>query len=324
MNPSYDKNTAVVVLPPVAAGRLQDRSLRSWLAQSDLEQLQPPVDWSTEILAAIGKLLPASGRGALRMWGQTGDRPNAWVAAADPVYLEAQLDHLRLHALSETDVSRGELGQLFDYLQVTLGENSGYGFACIGGCGYVTAQAPFATAQFPATTVDDCVPNDFLPAGEAAASHRGLLSEVEMALHEHPVNLERQSAGRPPVNSLWLWGGGLAPERQTDPHPPLFSDDPLLAGYWESNTGLAEPWPGTIQGCLEGAVNGFVATLPGDAADAAVLDVCLGELRSALRSNRLQRLVLLFRDGIRAEVRRAHALRVWRRRSDLLEAVSEQ
>ena len=49
----------------------------------------------------------------------------------------------------------------------------------------------------------------------------------------------------------------------------------------------------------------------------------LNELREALRSGRLSSLTLLFRDGLRAHVRRSHALRVWRRTSRLLD-VSEQ
>ena len=36
MDESYDKNTALVVLPPVGGGRLRDASLRAWLATSEL------------------------------------------------------------------------------------------------------------------------------------------------------------------------------------------------------------------------------------------------------------------------------------------------
>lgn len=37
---------------------------------------------------------------------------------------------------------------------------------------------------------------------------RRLLNEIQMAWHEHPVNDDRAARGLPPVNALWLYGGG--------------------------------------------------------------------------------------------------------------------
>ena len=37
---------------------------------------------------------------------------------------------------------------------------------------------------------------------------RRLLNEIQMCWHEHPVNIERQQAGEPQINGLWLYGGG--------------------------------------------------------------------------------------------------------------------
>ena len=45
------------------------------------------------------------------------------------------------------------------------------------------------------------------------------------------------------------------------------------------------------------------------------------ELRALLHSRRLSRLVLLFRDGVRAEVRRSHSLKCWRRDDALLASI---
>jgi hypothetical protein len=40
---------------------------------------------------------------------------------------------------------------------------------------------------------------------------RSQLNELQMLLHEHPVNLAREARGDLPVNSVWLWGGGTRP-----------------------------------------------------------------------------------------------------------------
>jgi hypothetical protein len=325
---SYDKSAAVVVLPAVSDGRLPDQSLRRWLAKS-LPQRMPE---STELLATILDVLnmpcPDSGLAALRMWGQTGERPSAWIAAADLVYLEPRLDHLCLHAQARVDVPTSDLRSLFDHLQRSLEDGSDFGFARIGSCGYVRANDPMATASLPAYVVDQQKPDEFMPSGDDAASYRNLISEIEMALHDHEVNLQRQAKGQSPINSLWLWGGGVAPQQQTRPHPPLFSDDPLLKGYWYSNTGVVEPWAERngadgISRCLEASVSGFVAVVPESPNDVENLQGCLSELRAALRAGALSRLTLIFRDGVKVDVLDKDKYCFWRGNAPLLDTVPQ-
>src|SRR5690606_18910865 len=58
-------------------------------------------------------------------------------------------------------------------------------------------------------------------------------SEAQVVLHNHPHNAARAGAGKPPINSLWFWGGGGLPDHVTATSPTLFSDDPLLQGLAE-------------------------------------------------------------------------------------------
>lgn len=324
MKASYDKNSAVVVLPPVGSGRLRDASLKAWLAQSDLTNEAGPKELLARVIQEIGLPYPRQGLAALRMWGQTGDRPTHWIAAADPVYLEPRLDHLYLHALRRSGVDAGHMGALIDHLQTMLSGDGKYGFLQLGSCCYVSSRKPFATATLPAYVIDQQAPDEFLPDGDYSAEYRTLQSEIEMALHDHAANLEREAAGHLPVNSLWLWGGGTAPEKNIQPQPPLFSGDGLLRGYWYSATAVTESWPGSIANCLEKSVAGFVAETPEFDNSPELLESCLGELQAALRSGRLSSLTLLFRDGLRAYVRRSHAVRVWRRSSRLLDAAADE
>lgn len=323
MNASYDKNAAVVVLPPVANGRLQDKTLKAWLARSELTHESGPKELLARVAEETGLPYPEQGFGALRMWGQTGDRPTKWIAAADPVHLEPRLDDLCLHALRRTAVENSQMRALIDHLQATLADGTTYGFTRLASYGYLSSKTPVATATMPAYIIDQQKPYDFLPSGDDTALHRNLLSEIEMALHEHEVNLEREANGQLPINSLWLWGGGTAPEKITRVQPPLFSDDALLTGYWYSATGVTGPWPGNIAACIDQSVAGFVAETPEFDDSPELLESCLHELRDALSLGRLSSLTLLFRDGLRAHVRRPHALRVWRRGSHLLEAARD-
>src|SRR4030095_9990004 len=50
-----------------------------------------------------------------------------------------------------------------------------------------------------------------LPRGEHAKAWRQWLSEIQMLLHEHPVNIAREAAGRAPLTGPWVAGGGRRP-----------------------------------------------------------------------------------------------------------------
>jgi hypothetical protein len=319
VNASYDKNTALVVLPPVRGGRLQDKSLRAWLAQSELTLESEPRELLSQLTDELGLPYPEEGLAALRMWGQTGDRPTVWIAAADPVYLEPRLDHLCLHALRRPGIHSTDLRSLFDHQQETLADDKRFGFARLGSNGYLRAVQAISTSSVPAYVVDQRKPGEYLPSGEHTVSHRNILSEIEMTLHEHEVNERRISEGKQPVNSLWLWGGGMAPEKLTRPQPPLFADDPLLAGYWESATAVGDVWPGNFAACASASLHGFVAVTPETDLRHETMEGYLRELRELLRSNTVSRLILLFRDGLRADVRRSQTLKFWRRDNALLD-----
>ena len=319
MSLPYDKNAAVVVLPAIGSSRLQDASLKSWLSRGTLRQASEPKELLATVLDALNRPYPEQGLAALRMWGQTGDRPTVWVAAADPVYLEPRLDHLCLHALDEETISSADHRAVFDHLQQALGTESGVGFARIGNYGYLRAEDPLATATMPALVINGQVPNDFLPTGGGAGDYRGLRSEIEMALHEHEVNMRRQAEGLPPINSLWLWGGGLAPAQQTEPNPPMFCGEPMLRGYWLSRTAVVQPWPGSIDACLEASLAGFVAVPDIAPDDTETVEAIIDELRSALRAERISQVKIFAADGLEAVIRPGDRWRVWRRGSALLE-----
>jgi hypothetical protein len=314
----YEKSAAVVVLPAVGGGRLEDASLRRWLARSDIRQLGEPRELLSRILEVLNLPCPESGLGALRMWGQTGDRPTVWIAAADPVYLEPRLDHLCLHAQDSEAAPAADLRPLIDHLQATLGNDEDYGFARLGAYGYLRADRAIATAKIPAYVVHRDMPNEYMPIGDDTDSYRNLVSEVEMALHNHDVNVRRNDEGRQPINCLWFWGGGTAPEQETVPHPPLFANDPLLVGHWMSKTGVVANWPGDIPSCVEASVAGFVAVIP-DQDEPKLLERCLRDLRELLADGRLTGLSLMFRDGIEATVLPENRWRLWRRRCPLLD-----
>lgn len=74
----------------------------------------------------------------------------------------------------------------------------------------------------------------WLPTERSARLVRRLQNEVQMLLHTHPVNIEREAAGTPTVNSFWLSGCGVM---QRDTRHDVQVDERL------STPALAEDWP---------------------------------------------------------------------------------
>jgi len=52
---------------------------------------------------------------------------------------------------------------------------------------------------------------DHLPRGPGGERLRALMVAGNLVLSDHPVNLARIKAGKPPANAIWLWGQGKAP-----------------------------------------------------------------------------------------------------------------
>ncbi|MFI5455469.1 MAG: cofactor-independent phosphoglycerate mutase [Isosphaerales bacterium] len=52
---------------------------------------------------------------------------------------------------------------------------------------------------------------DHLPRGPGSDMLRALMVIGDLELSDHPVNLARIKAGKPPANAIWLWGQGKAP-----------------------------------------------------------------------------------------------------------------
>lgn len=319
MKRNASERIAAVWLPLPDVGQLADPSLARWLYRGDLEALDGPLEPLDALAGLVGATAPAEGRASLRFYGQTGDSPAVWMAGADPVYLEPRLDHLFVHAHLPGALSAAEFRELFDHLQDTLAGDAPFAFARVGAYGYIRSDTPMATSGLSPQAVDQRVPNDYMPTGAAAAHFRQRLSEIEMALHEHPVNERRVGAGAFPVNSLWLWGGGTMPVVAKHDLPPLFCNDPLLLGFWRKAGGPLAPLPVAVAEIIHITEGGFASFIPFAADSAALIEPALEALRAALHGGRLDEVRLHFANDLRVTLRPRHRFRYWRRSSPVPE-----
>ena len=288
-------------------GAVESQTLSRWLAKGTAARAPAPSGLAERILRALDIDVSLDSAAALRRFGQTGEHVQGFLAAADPVYLEPRLDHLCLHTLSGR-LRDGELPALVGYLNERLGDT--VRFDTVSECAYLqTDEIP--TAGFDADALHGFVPNEFLPSGAGAADYRRLQSEIEMALHDHPVNQKRHADGLQPVNSLWVWGGGTWSECKPAPLPPLLGDDPLLRGLWSACAAEHHGWPGSI----ESAATRGVVIVPEN--DDLSPDDRIDSVKRLFDASQASTLKLLTRDGVAVTLRRADRFKFWRRELEL-------
>jgi hypothetical protein len=228
------------------ATSLLENDWRAWLAQ-----------WlgREELVGAA----PASVAAAGVAGGRDAAARTAWIAT--PVHLVAGMTSLHLERRSILRPSPAELAGFAADFQSTF-QDSGFHLEPLESGDFLMLGPGGLHAQTtePARSMGGSVA-DALPGGTGAAPLRRLGAEIEMWLHEHPVNVTRTNRGEPPVSALWLWGGGpasLGPVSlrradgndagpQSGPNVAVtdlaFGTDAYLRGLWRLHAGDIRPLP---------------------------------------------------------------------------------
>ena len=190
------------------------------------------VDWRELALRLVGAppLAPVPVAALSRAAHDLGESTGQWWVAS-AVELEAAHDHVQLAQVLSLEDEEWE--------RLIAGFNAAFG---ADGCELELGQGAEAYLRFgepavacavdPARIVGGDV-HDALPVGPQGALLRRLMTEAQMWLHEHPLNVERIARGQAPVTGLWFWGGGELPARpQSSSLPALVSTDRFLRGLW--------------------------------------------------------------------------------------------
>jgi hypothetical protein len=181
---------------------------------------------------------------------------------ADPVHLSVGRDSLAFDGTA-LDVSRSEAETLVAALNRHFGEALAFD-ALRPGRWYVKFPGAPELATTPPSTARGTTIGDKLPSGADAMRFRALMNEVQMVLHEHPVNTEREARGVLAVNSVWFWGGGTLAGTAARPFSIVLADDPLARGL-----ALAAGIP---ERQLSGSAEAMLSALPAEGTALIVLD----------------------------------------------------
>jgi len=152
----------------------------------------------------------------IRLAALGADPGDAYWLAADPVSLVVGRDEVRLGGIVD-DLDRGDVDALIATLDAHFAADGLNFVAPRPNAVFVRVNGRPRLATHPVAAAAGRPLRELLPAGPDAGTWRRWQSEIQMLLHEHPVNLARERAGRAPANSLWFSGGGTLPPRSAPP-----------------------------------------------------------------------------------------------------------
>ena len=176
-----------------------------------------------------------------------------WLCA-DPTHLRFHQQHLVLADASAFEISADEAARLITDLNTHFGE-LGVFEASHPQRWYLRLKDQIAGALPPLSAAAGRSLSASLPQDQASAPLRQWLNEIQVFLHQHPLNSVRESAGQPSINCLWLWGGESL-TRNTAPacsFSKAHTDQALTAGFARHANRPSMPLPTKLHELLADA-----------------------------------------------------------------------
>jgi hypothetical protein len=201
--------------------------MRAWLARAD----RLPAGGSGYLgglgdhFTGVDAMVPAAAITRQFLAGDAGD--DLWLSA-DPAWVQPDMNGVRLLACGQMQLDM-DAAQAFAEVLRPVFDEAGMQLE-------ISTPDRWHLRLPPDTSLPDfAAPEQAL--GEDLAQHvpqgaqgrrwRVLLNDIQVLLHQHPLNAQRQAHGWAPINSLWLWGGGRLPTLSSQ-LSGVVSDDLLL------------------------------------------------------------------------------------------------
>ncbi|MDE1894752.1 MAG: phosphoglycerate mutase [Pseudomonadota bacterium] len=206
-----------------------DHPLRAVLARADRLGDGPSgyLAGLGEYFAGVDRRLPAA---AITRDFLAGDAANTHWLCADPAWVQPDMTGARLLACGRLQLQMDEAQALAAALQPLFEEAGMRLLVSTPDRWHVQLPRDLALPDFaaPEQALGENLAQH-LPGGAEGRRWRILLNDIQVLLHQHPLNAERRERGLAPVNSLWLWGGGPLPKSVRSDLRGVVSDDLLLS-----------------------------------------------------------------------------------------------
>ncbi|MBI3571752.1 MAG: hypothetical protein HY082_11750 [Gammaproteobacteria bacterium] len=152
---------------------------------------------------------------------------NDWWLRADPVHLSLDRDRLILSDARKLEVTQKEAGRLVAEIMEVFTADGWLLKAPHPERWYLK---PMRAPKLTTSSLSQVVGRDvhgFLPRGPDDKAWHTILNEIQILLHTATINVEREKAGKLPINSLWFWGSGRLPRITPVAWTRVWSNEPV-------------------------------------------------------------------------------------------------
>lgn len=218
-------------------GLHQIPEIKEWVSTLSKAKCLASKCTSDEVLCNIAGLqydnhFPSAALTLLSIDGRKNSRKNYMFA--DPVHLQADLDHAILTSSVDLAISESESSDLCDVLNQHF-EQDGLFFERISKDEWLVASSnKIEMSTTPLMQAIGRNVNFLLPKGKGADYWKKILTEAQMIMYSSDVNKVRENKGQQSINSLWFHGSGDMSELKKTGNEvkvnSICSDDDVLKG----------------------------------------------------------------------------------------------
>ncbi len=159
---------------------------------------------------------------------------------ADPVHLEADMDHAVLTSSEDLNISNNESKVLCEALNQHFNQDGLRFIVLQNDQWFVVAEKEIHLSTTPLVEAVGRNINFILPEGEHATRWKQLLTEAQMLMFAHDVNTSRENNGFMSINSLWFHGSGELPETMDIVHGSAPGEVSSVCSKQDMLKGLAQ------------------------------------------------------------------------------------
>ena len=316
--PSAKHSLSIIVLPKLAGYHDIDPQLKNWLARSNLSYGKSSVSIINRILYYFNIKEHLYNVGALRFYGETKKKPSKWMAAADPVFVQAHLNRMRIKPINRTQENMKNMVRAYNEINQNLAGHYSIELTTNGITGYLQSEIPIPVSMHSPSEISNLAINEVLPKNDKSNIYGQLINEIQMIIHNSDFidsNL---------MNSLWVWGGGQLNSLTTHKLPTLYANDPIIKGYWYLSKSNVSSFNKSLEEFCSQERGAFVAVSPdnqvSEISNEEQLRISLSAIHQYQLKFKPERLILIFRDGWTADISTFHKYRVWRN-SDFIKKI---
>ncbi|MDD5241915.1 MAG: phosphoglycerate mutase [Sulfuricella sp.] len=201
-----------------------------------------------------------------------GNPGNDFWLMAEPVHLQLQRNRMVLVDAGNLKISDEEATSLTAALNSHFADDGLAFFPTRPDRWHLRLTHPARLETHPLDTVIGRDVRNFLPGGADGGHWHGILNEIQMLLHSHPVNEKREQRGALPVNSIWPWGAGSLPKKLNPSYTRVWADDALARGLATAAGIPAGDAPTSIAEWLQQATPGTHLVVLDELRSAALYD----------------------------------------------------